>query len=91
MSLGLNGISYPWLYKYGGVFGGLRAPARASIFFLLFLGALAGWGVAAILRKSAPRARPYVGVALVGVVILEYWVAPLRLIGYPTQAPAAAV
>ena len=87
MSLGLNGIFYPWLYKYGGVFGGLRAPARASIFFLLFLGALAARGVAAILGKLAPRARPYVGVALVGVVILEYWVAPLRLIGYPTQAP----
>ena len=91
MSLGLNGIFYPLLYKYGGVFSGLRAPARASIFFLLFLGALAARGVAAILGKVAPRARPYVGVALVGVVILEYWVAPLRLIGYPTQAPALYV
>ena len=89
LSLGLNGIVYPWLYKHGGVFGGLRAPARASIFFLLFLGALAAGGAAAVLGKLAPRARPYVAVALVGLVILEYWVAPLRLIGYPTQAPHA--
>ena len=87
MSFGLNGVLYPWLYKYGVVFGGLRAPARASIFFLLFLGALAARGAAAVLGKVAPRARPYVGVALVGVVMLEYWVAPLRLIGYPTTAP----
>jgi hypothetical protein len=87
LSLGLNGVVYPWLYKYGGVFGGLRAPARASIFFLLFLGALAAGGAAAILGKLAPRARPYGAVALVGLVILEYWVAPLRLIAYPTRAP----
>ena len=87
MSFGLYGVFYPWLYKYGGVFGGLRAPARASIFFLLFLGALAARGLAAVLGKLAPRARPYAAVGLVGLVLLEYWVAPLRLIGYPTQAP----
>jgi hypothetical protein len=87
MSFGLNGVIYPWLYKYGGVFSGLRAPARASIFFLLFLGALAARGATAVLGRLSPRARPYAAVALVGVVLLEYWVAPLRLIGYHTQAP----
>jgi hypothetical protein len=87
MSLGLNGVIYPWLYKYGGVFGGLRAPARASIFFLLFLGALAARGATVVLGRLSPPVRPYGAVALVGLVLLEYWVAPLRLIAYPTQAP----
>jgi|RhiMethySRZTD1v2_1073278.scaffolds.fasta_scaffold10273_8 hypothetical protein len=87
MSFGLNGVTYPWLYKYGGVFSGLRAPARASIFFLLFLGVLAARGATAVLGRLSPRARPYAAAALVGVVLLEYWVAPLRLIGYPTHAP----
>jgi hypothetical protein len=86
MSLGLNGVIYPWLYKHGGVFSGLRAPARASIFFLLFLGALAARGAAAVLGRLSPRVRPFGAAALVGLVLLEYWVAPLRLIGYPTQA-----
>jgi hypothetical protein len=86
LSFGLNGIIYPWLYKYGGVFSGLRAPARASIFFLLFLGVLAARGATAVLGRLSPRARPYAAVALVGVVLLEYWVAPLRLIDYPTRA-----
>jgi hypothetical protein len=85
MSLGLNGVMYPWLYQYGGVFSGLRAPARASIFFLLFLGALAARGAAAVLGRLSPRVRPYGAAALVGLVLLEYWVAPLRLIRYPTQ------
>jgi hypothetical protein len=85
LSLGLNGVIYPWLYTYTGVFSGLRAPARASIFFLLFLGALAARGAAAVLGRLSPRVRPYAAVALVGLVLLEYWVAPLRLIAYPTQ------
>ena len=55
LSLGTNGIIYPWLYKYGGVFGGLRAPARASIFFLLCLGVLAARGCGAVVERTAPR------------------------------------
>lgn len=90
MSFGLNGIIYPWLYKYGGVFSGLRAPARASIFFLLFLGALAAHGAVAVLERLSRRVHPFAAAALVGLVLLEYWVAPLRLIRYPIQAPPLA-
>ena len=86
MSLGLHGVFYPWLYKYGGVFSGLRAPARASLFFLLFLGALAARGAVAVLGRLSPRVRPFGATALVGLVLLEYRVAPLRLIEYPTRA-----
>ena len=87
MSLGLNGVVYPWLYKHGGVFGGLRAPARASIFFLMFLGALAAGGVAAVTARLSGRARPLAAAALIGLVFLEYWVPPLRMIGYFNEAP----
>ena len=85
MSLGLNGVIYPWLYKYAGVFSGLRAPARASIFFLLFLGALAARGAAAVLGRLSPRVRPYARSGAGRPRAPRYWVAPLRLIAYPTQ------
>jgi hypothetical protein len=88
LSLGLNGLIYPWLYKHAGVFGGLRAPARASIFFLLCLGVLAAKGAAIAIDRVPVRLRAFAASALVGLVLAEYWVAPLRLIGYPTQPPA---
>jgi hypothetical protein len=88
LSLGMNGILYPWLYKYGGVFGGLRAPARASIFFLLCLGVLAARGSVAVLEKIAVRFRPLAMAALIGLVMLEYWVPPLALLPYANTAPA---
>ena len=87
LSLGTNGIIYPWLYKYGGVFGGLRAPARASIFFLLCLGVLAARGCGAVVDRTAPRFRAAATAVLIGLVTLEYWVPPLRMIAYPNEAP----
>jgi hypothetical protein len=87
LSLGTNGIVYPWLYKYGGVFGGLRAPARASIFFLLCLGVLAARGCKAVVDRTAPRFRVVATAALIGLVTLEYWVPPLRMVAYPNQPP----
>ena len=87
LSLGTNGIVYPWLYRHGGVFGGLRAPARASIFFLLCLGALAAWGASIVIGRVSARARPYAAACLVALVMVEYWVPPLRMMAYPNQAP----
>lgn len=87
LSFGMNGIIYPWLYTHGGVFGGLRAPARASIFFLLCLGVLAARGCVILLEKVPARGRRYAAGAIVAAVLAEYWVAPLRLIGYPNAAP----
>ena len=47
-SLGSFGHLQPLLYEHVGLFRGLRAPARAYAFCLLFLGVLAAHGLAAI-------------------------------------------
>ena len=57
LSFGLNGLVYPLLQQHVGVFKGLRAPARASIFFLMFLAALAARGCVAALRPVPARLR----------------------------------
>jgi hypothetical protein len=87
LSLGLNGIVYPLLYEHVGAFKGLRAPARASIFFLAFLGVLAARGCAFILKPLPILARPAVLLVIGAVVLVEYWVAPLRLWPYPERPP----
>jgi hypothetical protein len=87
LSLGLNGIVYPFLHEFVGVFKGLRAPARASIFFLMFLAALAARGCAILLRPLPALARTGAVVAIGAAVLLEYWVVPLRLWRYPDRPP----
>ena len=85
LSLGLNGLVYPLLREHVGIFKGLRAPARASIFFLLFLAALAARGCGAALRplpRAADRPR-----RSSSAVMLEYWIEPLRLVNYPYRPP----
>ena len=85
LSLGLNGIVYPVLHEHVGVFKGLRAPARASIFFLMFLAALAARGCAVALRPLPVMARMGAIAAIGAVALLEYWVVPLRLWPYPER------
>ena len=87
LSLGMYGQFYPWLREHAGVFRGLRAPARASIFFLMFLGVLAAWGFAAVSRTLSPRARQLFAAGVIGALFLEYWVAPLKLEAYPNTPP----
>ena len=87
LSLGLHGLVYPFLYEHSTLFQGLRAPARASIFCLLFLGVLTANGYAAVAAAIAPRARPVLAFGLPAVLLLEYWVAPLRLVPYANEAP----
>jgi hypothetical protein len=87
LSLGLNGIVYPLLYEHIGVFKGLRAPARASIFFLMFLAAIAARGCAVVLRPLPIVARTGAVVAIGAAMLLEYWVVPLRLWPYPDRPP----
>jgi len=87
MSLGMRGYSYAFLYHHVPIFSGLRAPARFGVFVLFFLGVLAAYGQAAI-EKALPRAwRMLLAAAICAVLMLEYWVAPLRLVPYPNTAP----
>jgi hypothetical protein len=48
LSLGFNGLLYPWLHAYVAPFRGLRVPARMAIVVGLSLAILVGYGVARI-------------------------------------------
>jgi hypothetical protein len=87
LSLGANGYLYPVLYEHVGPLRGLRVPARASVFFLLFLGVLAAQGTAALTRAMPSRVRRVVAAGACAVILLEYRVGPLQLVPYPNDAP----
>ena len=87
LSLGMNGFLYPFLYGQSSVFRGLRAPARASLFCLLFLGVLSAIGFVAVSARLSPRVRRVFGMWCIGIVLMEYWVGPLRLVPYPNSPP----
>lgn len=84
-SLGINGLIYPHLQYYVGLFKGLRAPSRASILFLLCLGLLAARAAAAILARVPASKRTLCATALAVLILVEYW-SPMRLIPYPRRA-----
>ena len=87
LSLGMYGELYPLLYDHVSLFRGLRAPARAAVFCLLFLGLLAAQGAAA-LTSSLKAWRAHVAAAVMaGVLLLEYATMPLPLQPYPNEAP----
>ncbi|MEN3337137.1 MAG: hypothetical protein V7647_813 [Acidobacteriota bacterium] len=95
LSLGMYGFSYPPLYRHVPIFEGLRAPARLGVYVLFFLALLAAYGHAALEQSLLPqessgskrRLRGLLGGAICAILILEYWVAPLRLVAYPNTAP----
>ena len=87
LSLGLNGLIYPFLQQHVGAFKGLRAPSRASIFVLLALGVLAARAWTAFVTSRPARRAAAATTAAVVLILAEYWSVPLRLIAYPNRAP----
>jgi hypothetical protein len=87
LSLGVNGTLYPILYEHLGVFRGLRATARASIFFLLFLGVLAAQGTAALMRATPRLTGPGLAALMCAGILIEYRVGPMHLVPYHNEAP----
>jgi hypothetical protein len=88
LSLGTNGYLYPLLYQHVGVLRALRAPARASVFCLLFLGVLAAHATAAIASVTSKRVGRVIAVLVGALVLFEYRVGPLRLVPYHNEPPA---
>jgi len=73
ISLGFNGVSYPWLHEYVLPYRGLRVPARMAMVVGLALTILAGYGLARICRSIRNRtASMAVVLALTAIVSLEY-------------------
>jgi hypothetical protein len=88
LSLGAYGYLYPLLYQHVGVLRALRAPARASVFCLLFLGVLAAHATAAIASVTSKRIGRVIAVLVGALVLFEYRVGPLRLVPYHNEPPA---
>jgi hypothetical protein len=73
VSLGFNGILYPWLHAYIFPYRGLRVPARMAIIVGLSLAILVGYGVARISRQLHNRStQAVVCVFLALLIVLEY-------------------
>ncbi|CAN5881687.1 hypothetical protein BH24ACI4_BH24ACI4_12800 [soil metagenome] len=87
LSLGLNSHIYTVLHEHIGTFRGLRAPARAWVLGLLFLAVLAAHGWAALTASGRPILRRALAFGIVGVLLLEYWVAPLHLVAFDNTPP----
>ena len=69
------------------MFRGLRAPARASAFFLLFLGVLAAYGTAALTAAMTTRKRRAAAALICTILLLEYRVGSLPLVAYHNEPP----
>ena len=87
LSLGTNGLTYPFLYAHAPGFSALRAPARLGIFVLFFLAALAAFAHASLAQWVQPRRARLVAAGIWIVLVAEYCVAPLDLVPYPNRAP----
>jgi len=70
LSLGSNGIMYPFLYDWCLPFRGLRAPARYSMLVGLSLAVLAGFGAARLIESARSRRIRVALAALLCAVIL---------------------
>jgi len=87
LSLGVYGRLYPFLYEHLDVFQGLRAPARASAFVLLFLGVLTASGIAALTSSFSLRTRHAIAALVCVGLLLEYRVHALALVPYYNEPP----
>ena len=73
-SLGVNGLSYPAMYRWLSPFRGLRSPARFAALVALTLAILAGFGARRVLAWRASRVYREVSfAALIALVLIEAW------------------
>jgi hypothetical protein len=69
LSLGTNGMLYPWLREHVMPFRGLRVPARMAIVVGLSLSILVGYAVARISRAASTRAARVVALVMIAAAI----------------------
>lgn len=75
---------YYYLFTYVPGFDGIRKVSRQAIVVMLVLAVLAGLGATLLLGKvRRARWRYSLGVALVAVVVLETYSAPMKLVSVP--------
>jgi hypothetical protein len=91
LSLGFNGMLYPWLHEYVLPYRGLRVPARMAMVVGLALAILAGYGIqrlAATVRGRVSWAVLFVALTL--GVALEYRSVPMLRTIWTTAPPIYA-
>jgi hypothetical protein len=69
-SLGLHGMTFPWLRDHVLGFDGLRVPARFGMLVGLILSILSGYGAARIFKRW-PRARGIAVTTIVSAILVE--------------------
>lgn len=74
---------YNLLYQFVPGFSSIRSPYRFSIFCVLFLSVLAGWGMLRLFQRVRPHWHPVLVPVLVIAVLLELWPLPLRVVKVP--------
>ena len=73
-SLGLNGLSYPAMYRWLSPFRGLRSPARFAALVALTLAILGGFGARRVLAWRTSRSyRDLAFATLIALVLIEAW------------------
>jgi hypothetical protein len=79
VSLGTNGMAYPWLRDHALPYRGLRVPARMAILVGLSLAILVGYGTAHLSRRwRQPWAR-YATLAVIAVLVVSEYRSTLVL------------
>src|SRR5262245_18378781 len=77
LSFGAYGLTTPLLLRLVPPLGSFRAPARFGVVVAVGLGMLASMG-ACELRKRVPlRLKPVIVPAVLDLMLVEYWCAPL--------------
>ncbi len=88
MSLGFNGLTYPFLWEHVLPFRGLRVPARMGLFVGFSLAVLAGFGVVRVLSvTTSPTRRRAIVAGIALVALAEYRSHPLGIRAVPTDPP----
>jgi hypothetical protein len=70
-SLGVNGVTYVWLYKLLLPYQGMRVPARFSVLMGSCLILLGGYGAHALLRRLSPARARMVCASMAALVLLD--------------------
>jgi hypothetical protein len=87
-SLGINGWTYPWLYRLLSPFRSLRVPSRFAMLVSMFLAVLAGLGVSAVLaRVQSVRGQRLLLALALGTIVVESANRPLPLAEMPARIP----
>jgi hypothetical protein len=88
VSLGFNGLTYPFLYEYVLPFRGLRVPARMGLMTGFTVAVLAGFGAARLFARLPSVAVRRSAAAVLGIIaVAEYASRPLTLPTFPVTPP----